>query len=112
MIDFQKLRALQFKKDLVAITLLEKKELKTKTYVFLGVFVLAALMIGILQTAHSNFQITDFGLMVGKGVLKFSGIFFWAGIILIFRVNSLNKEIKSIEEEIDQINQDIRHLNN
>lgn len=112
MIDLQKLRALQIKKDLVAITLIEKKQLKTKTYVFIGIFVLAALIMGILQTAHSNSQITDLGLMAGKGILKFAGIFFWAGIILIFRVSSLNKEIKTLDQEVQQLNLEILHMSN
>lgn len=112
MIDLQSLRLLQIKKGLIEITLFEKKQVITKTFIFLGIFVLAVFIMGILQTAHSNSQITDLGLMAGIGLLKFSGIFFWTGAILVYRVYSLNEKIRSIEKEIDQINQDILHLNN
>lgn len=80
MIDFGKLRTLQIKKDILSITMLEKKEIITKTYIYLGIFLLAILMMGILQTAHRNSQITELEFKAGKTILRFGGVFFWLGI--------------------------------
>jgi preprotein translocase subunit SecG len=112
MIDFGKLRALQIKKEIISLTLIEKEELKNKTYVYMGIFILAFLIMGILQTARSNSQITEMEFNAGKAILRFGGMFLWIGIFLIFRVFSLKKEIKSLEKEYKELNQEIFHLSN
>ena len=112
MIDLQNLKVLQIKKEMLLITLTEKRSMKTKVYIYLGIFILAVLLIGFLKSAHQSSQITDVEYKVGERILKFGGIFFWSGLFLIYRVFSITKEIKAIEQEIDLLNQNFIHLNN
>ncbi|MFN3999681.1 hypothetical protein [Algoriphagus sp.] len=112
MIDLGKLRALQIKKEIISVNLIEKEGLRNKTYFYMGIFLLAILMMGIFQTAYSNSQITEQDFKAGKAILRFGGMFFWIGIFLILRVYSLKKEIKSLEKEYQELNQEILHLSN
>lgn len=110
--DLGKLRALQIKKEIISVTLIEKEGLRNKTYVYMGIFLLAILMMGILQSAHSNSQITELEFKAGKAILRFGGMFFWIGIFLIYRVYSLKKEIKSLEKKYWELSQEILYLSN
>lgn len=112
MIDFGRLRALQIKKDIISLTLIEKEGLKSKTYIYLGIFLLSILMMGVLQSANSNSQITELEFQAGKAILRFGGMFLWIGIFLIYQIFSLKKEIKSLEKEYQESNQEILYLSN
>lgn len=110
--EFEKLRRLRIKKDEISIYLLERKEVKTKSLIFLSLFVLGIVLMGLLETVYAKSQITEIELKAGKGVLKLAGMFFWIGLFLLIRVFSVNKEIKTLVKEYDEFSKEIQYLSN
>jgi uncharacterized membrane protein len=112
MLDFIRLKILHVEKEETRLALNQKERLRNKTIIFLGIFVLAMLIIVPFQESYSNSAITETELKAGKTILKFCGKFFWAGIFLLFRIYSLNKEIKSLKKEYSESIKEAKYLSN
>lgn len=112
MLDFIRLKILQVEKEELRSALTEKMRLRKKTIILLGIFIVASLIMVPLQESYTNSAITEMEFKAVKAILKFGGMFFWAGIFLLFRIHSLNKQIKALKKEYSQSIKEARYLNN
>ena len=112
MLDFIRLKILQVEKEEVRLAIDEKERLRKKTIIFLGIFLVAILIIVPLQESYTNSAITETGFKAGKTILKFGGMFFWAAIFLLFRIYALNKQIKALKKEYRESIKEARYLSN
>jgi uncharacterized membrane protein len=112
MLDFIRLKILQVEKEELRSSLTEKKRLRKKTIIFLGIFIVAILIMVPLQESFTNSAITETEFKAGKTILKFGGMFFWAGIFLLFRIYSLNKQIKALKKEYIESIKETSYLSN
>ncbi|MEB2786301.1 hypothetical protein [Algoriphagus persicinus] len=112
MLDFIRLKILQVEKEELISAITEKERIRQKSMIFLGIFVLAILIMVPLQESFTNSAITETEFKAGKTILKFGGMFFWAGIFLLFRIYSLNKQIKALKKEYRESIKEARYLSN
>ena len=111
--ELTKLKRIRIKKDQLSIVLKEKKEAKSKSLIYLSLFVLVLFLLAFNESAPSNSPINDGELGAGTKIVKFiSGKFLWLGIIPLFRILSLNRDINSIEREYQELVAETRHLSN
>lgn len=109
MIDSIKLKRIQIKKDEVHIAILDIKKAKRKMFTYLGLFVLAIAMVTSFEVTSITSQQPEADLLLGKGFMQFAGIVFWMGIFLVFRIFSIQKEIKELEREYKGLVDEVRH---
>jgi uncharacterized membrane protein len=105
------LKRLRIKKDELMITIGKKKEAKTKSVIYLGVFMLLfAWMIVVDPNPVNNKNSENES---GAIFLKFlSGKFMIVSCFLMYRTYKINKEIRELEKEYEEMKEEIRYLSN
>ncbi len=111
--ELVKLKRLRIKKDMLLITIQEKKEAKTKSLVYLLIFLGLFVTAGILLASGGQPGALDGGSTSAGNFAKFlAGKFLVVGVILLFRTLGLNKEIQELEKEYEKMKEGVRYLNN
>jgi uncharacterized membrane protein len=105
------LKRLRIKKDELMITIGEKKDAKTKSGIYLGIFmILFAWMIALdPNSVNENNSMNESGGMFLKFI---SGKFLIVSIFLMYRTSKINKEIRELEKEYEEMKEEIRYLSN
>lgn len=98
MIDLFTFKTLEIEREEIRRALAEKEQLRKKVLVFFGIFLITILIMVPLQESFEKTRITEIEFKSIKVFLKLGGILFWAGIFMIFRIFSLNKEINLKKE--------------
>ena len=97
--ELVKLKRLRIKKDMLLITIQEKKEVKTKSLVYLLIFLGLFVSAGILLASGGTNATPDQGSSSAGNFAKFlAGKFLIVGVIFLFRTIGLNKEIRELEK--------------
>jgi hypothetical protein len=111
--ELVKLKRLRIKKDMVMITLQEKKEAKTKSLVYLLIFLGLFVTAGILLASGGQAGTLNDGSASAGNFTKFlAGKVLLVGVILLFRKLTLNKEIRELEKEYEVMKEGVRYLSN
>ena len=107
------LKHLRIKKEEILLTLWEKKQIRSRSLLYLGIFVI--LFIGMV-TLDPNPTSTDAGDPFNEnaaGFLKFlSGKFLVVSMYSGFRVYLANKEIRALKMEYAEMERKLRYLSN
>ena len=111
--EFVRLKQLRIKKEELLLTLEEKKQIRTRSLLYLGIFVI--LFIGMV-TLDPNPTSVDAGNPFNEnaaGFLKFlAGKFLVVSIYSGFRVYRANKEIRVLKSEYAEMERKLRYLSN
>jgi hypothetical protein len=111
--ELVKLKRLRIKKDLLLVTIQEKKETKTKSQVYLLIFFGLFVTAGILLASGGTPTTPDQGSASAGTFAKFlAGKFLIVGVILLFRTLRLIKEIQKLEDEYKEMKKEVRYLSN
>ena len=111
--ELVKLKRLRIKKDMLLITIQEKKEAKTQSLVYLLIFLGLFVTAGILLASGGQPETLDGGSTSAGNFAKFrAGKFLLVGVILLFRSLGLNKEIRKLEKEYEEMKKGVRYLSN
>jgi hypothetical protein len=111
--EFVKLKRLRIKKDGLMITLAEKKETKTKSLIYLMIFLL--LFMGMISLDPNPSVAQDPNSMNESGALflKFvSGKFLLISLVLMYRTYKIKKEIRELEKGYEEMKREISYLSN
>ena len=107
------LKQLRIKKEKLLLTLEEKKQIRMRSLIYLGIFIL--LFIGMVML-DPNPNSVDAGNPDNELAAKF--LKFLAGKLLVvsmysgFRVYRANKEIRAVQSEYAEIERKLRYLSN
>lgn len=108
-----KLKRLRIKKDGLMITIAEKKEAKTKSLVYLMIFLLLFMGMISLDLNPSVAQDPNFMNESGAKFLKFeSGKFLLVGLFLMYRTYKIKKEIRELGKEYEEMKKEISYFSN
>lgn len=108
-----KLQRLRIKKDELLITIRGKEKAKTKSAVYLAVFVLLLILMVALLANTSMDQDPNSMNQAGAKFLKFvSGKFLIISLVLMYRSHKINKEIKELEKEYEEMKKGVGYLSN
>jgi hypothetical protein len=108
-----KLKQLRIKKDMLLITILEKKEAKTKSLVYLLIFLGLFVSAGILLAQGGQPGTLDERSVSAGNFTKFlAGKFLLFGVILLFQSLAQNKEIRELDKEYEVLKEGVRYLSN
>ena len=111
--ELVKLKRWRIKKDMLMITIQEKKEAKTKSLVYLVIFLGLFVTALILLAPGGTTATPDQGSTSAGNFAKFlAGKFLVVGVILLFRTLGLNKEIQELEKEYEKMKEGVRYLSN
>jgi hypothetical protein len=111
--ELVKLKRLRIKKDLLRITIKEKKEAKTKSLIFLVIFLALLVTSGILlaQGGHPE-TLDERSALAGKFTKFLAGKSLLATLLLLFWVYAVKKEIRGLEKEYELMKEEVRYLSN
>ena len=107
------LKQLRIKKDMLLLTLEEKKQIRSRSLLYLGIFVI--LFIGMVTLAHNpNSAVAgDAFNENAAGFLEFLAVKFLAvSMYSGFRVYRANKEIRALKIEYAEMERKLRYLSN
>ena len=108
-----KLKRLRIKKDELLITIREKEEAKTKSAIYLAIFVLLLIWMVVLLANPSGAQDPNSMNEAGAKFLKFvAGKFLIVSLVLMYRTYTINKEIKELEKEYEEMKRRVGYLSN
>jgi positive regulator of sigma E activity len=111
--QFVRLKQLRIKKEEILLTLGEKKQIRTRSLLYLGIFVI--LFIGMV-TLDPNPNRVDVGNSDNELAAKFlkflSGKFLVVSMYSGFRVYRANKEIRVLKSEYAEMERKLRYLSN
>ncbi|MCH6198559.1 hypothetical protein MMU07_03135 [Aquiflexum sp. LQ15W] len=108
-----KLKRLRIEKDELLITIREKEEAKTKSAVYLAIFVLLLIWMVALLANPSGAQDPNSMNESGAKFLKFvSGKFLIVSLVLMYRTHKINKEIRELEKEYEEMKKGVGYLSN
>lgn len=112
MIDSVKMNRIRIKKDEIHISLLDLNKIKRKLWIYLGLMVLAIVMIISFDVSSSSSQRPEAELLLAKGFMQFAGIIFWSIIFFLFRIYSFYKEIKELKMKYKEMVEEVQHQYN
>jgi hypothetical protein len=111
--ELVRLKHLRIKKEEILLTLGEKEQIRTRSLLYLGIFVI--LFIGMV-TLDPNPNSVDAGNPFNEnaaGFLKFlAGKFLVVSMYSGFRVYRANKEIRALKKEYIEMERKLRYLSN
>jgi hypothetical protein len=111
--EFVKLKRLRLKKDGLMITIAEKKASKTKSLIYLMIFLL--LFMGMISLDPNPSVAQDPNSMNESGALflKFvSGKLLLVSLVLMYRTSKVKKEIRELEKGYEEMKREISYLSN
>ena len=109
--EFVKLKRFRIKKDGLMITIAEKNEAKTKSLIYLMIFLLLFMGMILLELNPSVAQDPNSMNESGAKFLKLLlGKFLLVSLVLMYRTYNIKKEIRELEKEYEKMK--ISYLSN
>lgn len=106
-----RLKQLRIKKEELLLTLWEKRQIRSRSLLYLGIFVI--LFIGMVTLDPNPVDAGNPFNENAAGFLKFlSGKFLVVSMYSGFRVFRANKEIRALKSEYAEMERKLRYLNN
>lgn len=107
------LKHLRIKKEELLLTLGEKKQIRSKSLLYFGIFVILFIGMVILDPNPTPTDAGDPFNENAAGFLKFlSGKFLVVSMYSGFRVYRANKEIRALKKESSEMERKLRYLSN
>lgn len=107
------LKQLRIKKDMLLLTLEEKNQIRTRSLLYLGIFVLLFAGMVTLDPNPTRVDAGDSFNENAAGFLKFlAGKFLVVSMYSGFRVYRVNKEIRLLKSESNEMERKLRYLSN
>ncbi len=107
------LKQLRIKKDMLLLTLEEKKQIRSRDMLYLGIFVLLFIGMVILDPNPNSADAGDSFNENAAGFLKFiAGKFLVASLYFGYRTYRTSKEIRALKKEYQEMERKLRYLSN
>jgi uncharacterized membrane protein len=108
-----KLKRLRIQKDELLLTIRDKEKTKTKSVIYLVIFILLFGWMIALDPNPNVANDTDIMNESGAKFLKFvSGKFLLVSLVLMYRTYRINKEIRELEREYEEMKRGVGYLSN
>lgn len=107
------LKHLRIKKEELLLTLGEKRQIRTRSLLYLGICVILFIGMGILDPNPNPAEAADSFNENAAGFLKFlAGKFLVTSLYLSYRTYRSNKEIRALKKEYIEMERKLRYLSN
>ena len=106
--DLANLRRLQVKNDQLSILLEKRKVMKSKSFIYLGLFVPVLMLV--LEFPYSDSQVSE--AMIATQVMKLISCNVLLWIFPILRIFSMNRKINLIQQDCQKLVKETRHISN
>jgi len=107
------LKQLRIRKDFLLLSLVEKKQIKTKSLLYLAVFVILFIGMVILDPNPNSRDMANSSPEAAANILKFvAGKFLVASLYFGYRGYRTGKQIQMLKKDLEEMNKELRHLSN
>ena len=107
------LKQLRIKKDMLLLTLEEKRQIRTRSLLYLGIFVILFIGMVILDPNPNRVDDGNSFNENAAGFLKFlAGKFLVVSLYLGYRTYRTGKEIRALKKESTEMERKLRYLSN
>jgi hypothetical protein len=107
------LKQLRIKKDMLLLTLGEKRQIRTRTLLYLGIFILLFIL---MITLDLNPNSADAGNSLNESAAKFlqfvAGKFLLVSMYFGYRTYRTSREIQGLKKDYAEMEQKLRYLSN
>ena len=107
------LKQLRIKKDMLLLTLGEKRQIRTRTLLYLGIFILLFIL---MITLDPNPNSADAGNSLNESAAKFlqfvAGKFLLVSMYFGYRTYRTSREIQGLKKESTEMERKLRYLSN
>jgi hypothetical protein len=106
-------KQLRIRKDFLLLSLEEKKQIKTKSRLYLAIFVVLFIGMVTLDPNPNSSEMANSSPEAAANILKFvAGKFLVASVYFGYRGYLTGKQIKTLEKDLQEMNKELRHLSN
>jgi hypothetical protein len=108
-----RLKQLRIKKDILLLTLGEKRQIRTRTLLYLGIFILLFIGMVILDPNPNSADTSDsFNESAAKFLQFVAGKFLFVSMYFGYRTYRTSREIQWLKKESTEMERKLRYLSN